>query len=440
MELTAYLRSDQPDKAGRRMIQFVLIWQGNRVRFSTHQKALPDEWDAGKGRIKSRAANAIVRNQIIAKIETLIHETYDPLALTHAMPAKAEVERYCNALSQAARTGRLDALVQPAEPAPLPVPPAESPIRLLYQQYIHEYRSRRAESTLSMFKPAVDRLLAFTPDVLPEAIDMSFVNDWMNYLSDDYGLADSSVALYVNKLAVLFRYGARKGYALPVDIDDWPSSGLRSTRYWNTEEEIERMLAYAYPQKWARDTAICYGFACYTGLRVSDLARFDAAVHLRSGKVGSETFQYIDMQQQKTNEMVNVALSPYAVELLERCGGRPWGDWGYQTNNTSYNERIKKIGEQAGIDSIVERITYRKGRAEREQVAKYSLLSSHVARHSFACNSLLRGVPVQVLKEVMGHRSIESTMAYVHITDTHKHQQLLSAWATPLVPAPAGMP
>ncbi|PRY40846.1 site-specific recombinase XerD [Spirosoma oryzae] len=423
------------------MIQFVLIWQGNRVRFSTHQKALPDEWDAGRQRIRTRAANAIVRNQIIAKIESLIHQTYDPLALTHSMPGKAEVEGYCNLISQAAKDGTLLTATQLVRPVVEPIlPPAVSPVRALHEQYIHEYRSRLAKSTLDMFRPPVDHLLSFAPDVVPEMVDLSFINDWMNYLSDDHGLADSSVVMYVNKLASLFRYGARKGYTLPVDIDDWPSSRLRSTRYWSTEEEIEQILSYPYAQKWARDTAICYGFACYTGLRVSDLARFDAAVHLRSGKMGNETFQYIDMQQQKTKEMVNIALSPYAIDLLERCGGRPWGDWGHQLNNTAYNLRIKKIGQQAGINSVVERVIYRKGRPEREQVAKYSVLSSHVARHSFACNSLLRGVPVQVLKEVMGHRSIESTMAYVHITDTYKHQQILSAWATPPAPAPAGTP
>lgn len=45
------------------------------------------------------------------------------------------------------------------------------------------------------------------------------------------------------------------------------------------------------------------------------------------------------------------------------------------------------------------------------------LMSSHVARHSFATSVCLsNGVPIETLSKMMGHTSIRSTQIYAKIT------------------------
>ena len=56
--------------------------------------------------------------------------------------------------------------------------------------------------------------------------------------------------------------------------------------------------------------------------------------------------------------------------------------------------RIKQAAQRAGIEK---RIT------------------SHCLRHSFATHSLEGGVPIHVVKELMGHTSIETTQTYAHV-------------------------
>jgi site-specific recombinase XerD len=51
-------------------------------------------------------------------------------------------------------------------------------------------------------------------------------------------------------------------------------------------------------------------------------------------------------------------------------------------------------------------------------------LTTHVARHTFATTFLTLGGDVVVLKEILGHSRIETTMRYVHVVDKRKTQQM----------------
>jgi integrase/recombinase XerD len=52
-------------------------------------------------------------------------------------------------------------------------------------------------------------------------------------------------------------------------------------------------------------------------------------------------------------------------------------------------------------------------------------VSPHILRHSFAMNCLTQGVPITVVKELLGHASISSTMVYLK-TDPAQAREFLS--------------
>ena len=135
-------------------------------------------------------------------------------------------------------------------------------------------------------------------------------------------------------------------------------------------------------------------FACFTGLRHSDLER----VTWREIKSGNE----LEFEPYKTRDLqkiVKIPLCQNAVALVQTRKGNLFQVYA----NQKTNERLKEVANICGI---------------------FKNLTTHVARHTFATQFLENGGQLQVLKELMGHSKIETTMIYVHVTNEHKRKQI----------------
>ena len=96
--------------------------------------------------------------------------------------------------------------------------------------------------------------------------------------------------------------------------------------------------------------------------------------------------------------------------------------------NQVMNRHLKQVGKYAGLTAPVvlsERVA---GQMVKTSVPKYELLTSHTARHTFATQSLLRGMPVEVLQKVMGHAKIQTTLIYAKVVEDLQHQTMRRIW------------
>jgi integrase/recombinase XerD len=92
------------------------------------------------------------------------------------------------------------------------------------------------------------------------------------------------------------------------------------------------------------------------------------------------------------------------------------------------------VGELAGLNRLVEVVSTPGGRVEKKAVPLYELLSMYTARHTFAVQSLLRGMPVVVLQKVLGHAHIQTTMRYAQIVEEVQHDAMRAAWGGSVAP------
>lgn len=188
-----------------------------------------------------------------------------------------------------------------------------------------------------------------------------------------------------------------------------------------TEEQMRRILSI-HPERGtsleaARDLFV---FQMFTGMAFSDAQDFDIGqyreVEIIHNKIAGqlargsndngdeiaeqETEKGDDVARGKVKQWVYVGerrktgvayvsvLLPPVVEVLERHGWKV-----PQMSNQKYNYVLKTFGSAIGVPG----------------------LHSHLARHTFATYMLSKGVKVQNVMRMMGHRKIDQTLKYAKV-------------------------
>lgn len=159
-----------------------------------------------------------------------------------------------------------------------------------------------------------------------------------------------------------------------------------------SESEIRRLLEAATDLKEEAILMTLYS----SGLRLGELIRLEVK------DIDSDKMQ-IRVHQGKGAKDRNVVLSQTLVEVLRRyyLRYRPqsWLFYG-QTKQQPIPERavqrmVNRIGERAGL---------------RERV------TAHCLRHTFATHLLERGTEVPYIQQLLGHKSIQTTLLYTRVS------------------------
>lgn len=130
-------------------------------------------------------------------------------------------------------------------------------------------------------------------------------------------------------------------------------------------------------------------FACYTGMRISDIRRFTPAMVQGNS---------IRLVQQKTEQAVIIPLTDFSKTIIAE-------GFNIRTGQT-LNRDLVPVAKLAGINKH---------------------LTMHVGRHTFATVSLRLGMDLLTVSRILGHRSIRQTQSYLHLLDDHLQEQM-SAW------------
>jgi integrase len=67
-------------------------------------------------------------------------------------------------------------------------------------------------------------------------------------------------------------------------------------------------------------------------------------------------------------------------------------------------------------------------------------LGSHVLQHTFASRLVMSGVDLSTVRELMGHKDIQMTLRYAHLSPHHKRTAMETLEARFSPPSPANIP
>ncbi len=144
---------------------------------------------------------------------------------------------------------------------------------------------------------------------------------------------------------------------------------------------------------------------CYTGLRYSDFNRIQPQ-HI----IEVEGAKMIEITTQKTGEQVTIPFNPELGHLLNKYNFNP-----PKISSQKMNDYLKELCAFAGMTEKILVVSNKAGKREENQVEKYKLITTHVARRSFATNLYLLGVPAINVMKITGHTTERQFMAYIRI-------------------------
>lgn len=263
-------------------------------------------------------------------------------------------------------------------------------LNLLAEEFLANLEASGASSsTVKAYKYAIKDFIEFTGKKYVDELTISDFTAWrLKRLKDGFkhsrgGKESSSWTLYYYSLFVrsfLKWLGVLK--------DPLPSVGKPRRRRLHTvltRDEIKRLISAS------RDIIdlLIVSLLLETGLRARE------ALSLRKSDIDMEKRE-IRVLNAKLGESRIVFIGPLTYEILSRY--LPFvrdGDRVLQITYTGLYKRLKSLAIRAGIDP-------RKVRP-------------HVFRHTFATESLRRGIALPALQTLLGHRDIKTTQVYLHL-------------------------
>ena len=164
-------------------------------------------------------------------------------------------------------------------------------------------------------------------------------------------------------------------------------------------KDLEDMLVKGTSKKYLDNVLKYFLFTCYTGLRYRDLKELRFVDLKKVMENGIETTM-ISILMHKTKELVSIPIIPQAYALIGEIGFMNQKIFRVSVNQVT-NRHLKEITKQAKIEK---KITF------------------HSARHTFAIHCLNSDIPMELIRDLLGHSDIKTTKIYAKYTDNTKIQ------------------
>ena len=171
-----------------------------------------------------------------------------------------------------------------------------------------------------------------------------------------------------------------------------------------TKAELEQMIAKRMPNERLERIRDVFAFCCFTGLAFTD------ADHLRKEHIATDEngTMWIHKPREKTAVMSRVPLLPHPIALLKKyeCDAevQAKGKLLPVPSNQKMNAYLKELATICNIDKT---------------------LTTHCARHTFACVAIEYGMPIDVLAKILGHTNVNMTRHYAKISETNISREMM---------------
>lgn len=373
-------------KSGEAAIFMRITANGTRVECNTGKSIEPNLWNQAKERVKGSSKKAVDLNNFIDDTEIKMFKLFQEMQEDGSVVTAQELyNRYFN--------------IGPHKKV-------ERMIIVTFQEHNQECRALMGRDfelgTIKKYE-TITRLLQqyikkkYEADDLPlVSLDRDFVHGFEMYLKIDRNQQQNTVARYMKGLKKITNRAIANEW---ITKDPFAGFKVKTVQTNPTFLSLEE-LHIIYKKKLdgvldvVRDMFV---MAAFTGLAFIDISnlRKEHVVEDNDGNM------WIRKPRQKTEIVQNIPLLDIPKAILKKYEDSPKaakkGTLLPVPCNQVMNRYLKEIGNLCGIEKV---------------------LTTHVARHTYATVTLSQGVRIENVSKMLGHTSIKMTQHYARVLDS----------------------
>lgn len=379
-----YLKKSKQNKQGKVLIYIRITIDGSRSEISTGLKVAPDMWNQAKARVMSKSDEGANINARLKAIEADIQKQFLLMESNEQVITARELANRVSGKSVKKYT-------------------------LLQAFKIHNDELKQkigvdcTRASFNKYRVTLNKVESFIKykynkaDLWLEQINHNFISSFDLYLKTQDKNQHNTASKHLTKLKKIIRMARANEWMTNDPFGNFKITKHATNRQYLNAQELKALEEKKITIERLDKVRDAFLFSCYTGLSYSDLAKLTS----RDITVDADGKQKIVIYRQKTKTRSSIPLLPGALRIIKKYSdsieAEIKGTLLPINSNQKMNAYLKEIATICGINKK---------------------LGFHSSRHTFASTLMLEnGVPIEVVRDMLGHSSVKTTEIYAKITD-----------------------
>jgi len=375
-----FLKRDKQKTNGTVPLFCRITVDGQEARFGMKCDVNPKYWDVKTGRATGRTAEAAKANTLVDNTQAAIFKIYREMQERDNYVTAEKVKNVFLGLDQKHQT-----------------------LLELFDGHNEERKQQIGvnlhSSTYHKYVVTRQRIAEFLTykynltDIPVKEINRQFISDFETYLLTQFNFSKNYVTSLMKKFRHIIELALNNEWIYRNPFKEHKLRWHKTDRGFLTQTEIEALMDCQFKEEQSENVRDIFIFCTFTGLAYTDVKHLTHA-NIQSSFDGKT---WIRGKRKKTVTEYTIPLLNIPKAILEKYKGKTSGEFLLPVLSiVKYNRLLKSVAKQCGIEKNV---------------------SSHLARHTFATYALEKGVSLESVGKMLGHKKMETTKIYARTTD-----------------------
>jgi len=274
-----------------------------------------------------------------------------------------------------------------------------------WEMFENYYQTQNvSKSRKTYIKRTIKYLKEFAPFLSFENFDLQTIYGF-EYFLQSKGLHTNTIMQHHKVVKHFLNIMVRNDVIKDNPYNKFKIKKAKTERVFLTEDELKALEGLELPERNRRMQEVLdmFRFSCYTGLRFSDIQ----ALTPKNVEKYDNGEVVLRIRQQKTGDFVAIPLhlvfKGKAIDILNKYYDKNKERIFPKSSNQDVNRQLKLIQVLADLNKT---------------------LTFHVARHTFGTLLAKFTHDPYLIKQLMGHSDIQTSMTYIHLSNEMVNERL----------------